>query len=143
MRSRTDDSLSDIILYTSWADITTLYIFTLHLTKEYTYSTTHTQCSLSDLPSPVYQGLSSQELHPYTPLSSLRSLSLTMSRRPLPMYVPLPSLQSKSDISVEHEGRKEACCWYRDRTGDRRFRQGDCRYVFPSSPHSSLPYILS
>jgi hypothetical protein len=38
------------------------------------------------------------------------------------MYVPMPYHLHNSDNLVEHEGRKEACCWYRDRTGDRRFR---------------------
>jgi len=104
----------------------------------------HSQCSLSDLPSLVYQGPSSQELHPYIPLSSLRSLSLTMSRRPLPMYVPLSSLLIQAHSPVEHEGRKEACCRYRDRTGDRRFRQGDCRYVlFFLSPYTSVSSFSS
>ena len=50
------------------------------------------------------------------------------------MYVPHSSLLIQADSPVEHEGRKEACRWYRDRTGDRRFRQGDCRYVYSSYP---------
>jgi len=125
-----------------WADITALYLYTSYShTKEY-YIQPHSQCSLSDLPSPVYQGLSSQELLPYTPPSSLRSLSLTMSRRPLPMYVPLPSVLSQAEVAVEHEGRKEACCWYRDRTGDCRFRQGDCRYVYSSYPFPCFVPLL-
>jgi len=114
-------------------------LYTLYTQTEEPHIQTQSKCSLSDPPSPVCQGPSSQELHPYIPLLSPRNLWLTMSRRPLPTYVMVPFDMGHTDSPVEQEGRREACCWYRDWTGDRRFRQGDCRYVVSLSPRPSIP----